>query len=105
MVLPQLVPVGVDFLQRMLQLRPGLRISAAGALGHLWLQRSRVPSPHHASIELVELQCERAELQNMPVIPITSLRLHAVLRLADAVHTPMSKKKSLRPTKENLCRF
>jgi negative regulator of PHO system len=35
-VLPQIDPVGIDLLRRMLQLRPRLRISAADALNHQW---------------------------------------------------------------------
>ncbi|KAL2122977.1 hypothetical protein VTJ04DRAFT_3432 [Mycothermus thermophilus] len=35
-ILPQIDPLGIDLLQRMLQLRPELRISAAEALTHQW---------------------------------------------------------------------
>ncbi|KAL2262837.1 hypothetical protein VTK26DRAFT_9285 [Humicola hyalothermophila] len=35
-ILPQIDPVGIDLLQRMLQLRPDLRVTAAEALTHQW---------------------------------------------------------------------
>ncbi|KAK4031542.1 kinase-like domain-containing protein [Parachaetomium inaequale] len=35
-ILPQIDPVGIDLLQRLLQLRPELRVSAAEALTHPW---------------------------------------------------------------------
>ena len=35
-ILPQIDPTGIDLLQRMLHLRPELRISAADALNHPW---------------------------------------------------------------------
>lgn len=35
-ILPQIDPLGIDLLQRMLQMRPELRISAADALTHQW---------------------------------------------------------------------
>lgn len=35
-ILPQIDPLGIDLLQRMLQLRPELRITAAEALTHQW---------------------------------------------------------------------
>ncbi|KAL2188431.1 Pkinase-domain-containing protein [Thermothelomyces heterothallicus CBS 203.75] len=35
-ILPQIDPVGIDLLQRLLQLRPELRLSAAEALAHPW---------------------------------------------------------------------
>ena len=43
---PQMDPTGVNFLLRMLQLRPELRIIAADALDHPWLMTYRV----HANI-------------------------------------------------------
>jgi negative regulator of PHO system len=35
-ILPQIDPLGIDLLQKMLQMRPELRISAADALQHRW---------------------------------------------------------------------
>jgi serine/threonine protein kinase len=35
-ILPQIDPIGIDLLQRLLQLRPELRVSAAEALTHPW---------------------------------------------------------------------
>ena len=43
---PQMDPTGVNFLLRMLQLRPELRIIAADALDHPWLMTYKV----HANI-------------------------------------------------------
>jgi serine/threonine protein kinase len=43
-ILPQIDPTGIDLLQRMLQLRPELRISAADALNHPWFNDLQVPS-------------------------------------------------------------
>ncbi|BCR95713.1 negative regulator of the PHO system [Aspergillus luchuensis] len=37
-IIPSLDPVGVDLLERMLQLRPEARISATEALNHPWFQ-------------------------------------------------------------------
>jgi negative regulator of PHO system len=40
-ILPQIDPAGIDILQRMLQLRPELRISAHDALAHPWFNEYR----------------------------------------------------------------
>ncbi|KAJ5054695.1 uncharacterized protein L3040_000961 [Drepanopeziza brunnea f. sp. 'multigermtubi'] len=49
-ILPQIDPIGLDLLQRMLQLRPELRISAHDALQHPWFNdlggQMRPPPPH-----------------------------------------------------------
>ncbi len=44
-ILPQIDPTGIDLLQRMLQLRPELRISAHDALKHPWF--SDIVAQHH----------------------------------------------------------
>ncbi|KAK4106274.1 Pkinase-domain-containing protein [Parathielavia hyrcaniae] len=44
-ILPQIDPLGIDLLQRMLQLRPELRISAAEALTHQWFSDLMVGQP------------------------------------------------------------
>ncbi|KAK4123386.1 Pkinase-domain-containing protein [Parathielavia appendiculata] len=44
-ILPQIDPLGIDLLQRMLQLRPELRISAAEALTHQWFSDLMVSQP------------------------------------------------------------
>ncbi|KAK4252071.1 kinase-like domain-containing protein [Corynascus novoguineensis] len=44
-ILPQIDPVGIDLLQRLLQLRPELRLSAAEALAHPWFSDLMVGQP------------------------------------------------------------
>ncbi|KAG7290829.1 negative regulator of the PHO system [Staphylotrichum longicolle] len=44
-ILPQIDALGIDLLQRMLQLRPELRISAAEALTHQWFSDLMVGQP------------------------------------------------------------
>ncbi len=50
-ILPQIDPLGIDLLQRMLQPRPELRISAAEALTHQWfsdlMASQQKPHPQH----------------------------------------------------------
>lgn len=45
-ILPQIDPTGIDLLQRMLQLRPELRISAQDALSHPWFTAPQAPGLH-----------------------------------------------------------
>ncbi|KAL2016283.1 hypothetical protein VTK56DRAFT_3911 [Thermocarpiscus australiensis] len=46
-ILPQIDPLGIDLLQRMLQLRPELRITAAEALNHQWFHDLIAAQPAH----------------------------------------------------------
>lgn len=49
-ILQQIDATGIDLLQRMLQLRPELRISASEALQHPWFNDLLIPQhPHHQS--------------------------------------------------------
>ncbi|KAK4146287.1 kinase-like domain-containing protein [Dichotomopilus funicola] len=64
-ILPQIDPVGIDLLQRMLQLRPELRISAAEALTHQWFndllvgQRSQQPQAQPQPQQQQHLQAQQ----------------------------------------------
>jgi len=55
-ILPQIDPIGIDLLQRMLQLRPELRISAHDALQHPWFNdlvgQMRPPQQHLGQIPM-----------------------------------------------------
>jgi negative regulator of PHO system len=53
-ILPQIDPSGIDLLQRMLQLRPELRISAHDALQHPWFNDlpGAMRPPHHQGIQM-----------------------------------------------------
>ncbi|KAH8803135.1 negative regulator of the PHO system [Xylogone sp. PMI_703] len=50
-ILPQIDAAGIDLLQRMLQLRPELRISAADALQHPWFNDLNPRMTHSAQVQ------------------------------------------------------
>ena len=58
-ILPQIDPLGIDLLQRMLQPRPELRISAAEALTHQWFSDLMVsqsgPKPHPQHLQAQQM--------------------------------------------------
>jgi len=62
-ILPQIDPSGIDLLQRMLQLRPELRISAHDALQHPWF--NDIAQPRHQ--QQMPQGSQRGYQQQMPV--------------------------------------
>ncbi|SPQ22885.1 8a495e0f-42cb-487f-89e3-38ac7db9bf17 [Thermothielavioides terrestris] len=69
-ILPQIDPLGIDLLQRMLQLRPELRISAAEALTHQWFADLIVgqagPKQHPQHLQAQQMMHAHAGYQPVP---------------------------------------
>lgn len=62
-ILPQIDATGIDLLQRMLQLRPELRISAQDALQHPWF--NDLILQHHQQLQMLQAQ-HRSYQQPVP---------------------------------------
>jgi negative regulator of PHO system len=54
-ILPQIDPVGIDLLQRMLHVRPELRVSAAEALVHPWFNDLIGPKQHQQHLHTQQM--------------------------------------------------
>ncbi|KAK3940392.1 kinase-like domain-containing protein [Diplogelasinospora grovesii] len=65
-ILPQIDPTGIDLLQRMLQLRPELRISAHDALLHPWFHDLMTPQQQHHQPQQMMQQHHRGYQQTVP---------------------------------------
>lgn len=69
-ILPQIDPSGIDLLQRMLQLRPELRISAHDALQHPWFNdlpgQMRPPQPQYQQMGIPQ---QRPSFGQSNVVP------------------------------------
>lgn len=71
-ILPQIDPLGIDLLQRMLQLRPEMRITAAEALTHQWFmdlleaQPAQMPHAQHHQAQQHAMHPQGGYQQTVP---------------------------------------
>ena len=70
MILPQIDAVGLDFLSRMLQLRPEMRASAHDCLQHVWFRdlgglRVQQQAQQHQASQQQQLLAQQQQQQQM----------------------------------------
>ena len=58
-IIPQMEPAGLDLLNRMLQLRPEMRISAQDALNHPWFAGVRGQSQQNQATQMQQVHAEQ----------------------------------------------